>query len=187
MIENLLLHAISKGEIGIQAIGFLAMALGISSYQCKTRKGILLMQLSASVLWIVQFLFLKSYAGAMLNGVAIVRNLLFSFKGKYKWADSLMLPAFVMVLFAAAGLYTYTLEGLISIIPTVAMLLSTVALYITNEKVIRILSLFVSPPWLIYDAISGSDAGVLCESFMIISIIVAMIRYRDKKINYNKG
>ena len=96
-----------------------------------------------------------------------------------------MLPAFVMVLFAAAGVYTYTLEGIISIIPTAAMLLSTVALFITKEKIIRILSLFVSPPWLIYDALSGSVAGVLCESFVIISIIVAMIRYRENKKELN--
>ncbi len=181
MISNFLLFAVSKADIAVQMIGFFAMALGIASYQSKTRRGILLFQLFASILWIIQFLFLKSYAGAILNFVAIIRNSLFSFKGKYKWADSIALPIFIMGLFLASGIYTFTLEGIISIIPTFAMLLSTAALFITREKIIRILSLFVSPPWLIYDAISGSVAGVMCETFMIISIIIAMIRYREKR------
>ena len=62
-----------------------------------------------------------------------------------------------------------------------AVIIQTAGYYITNERIIRICSLFVSPLWLVYDAIQLSAAGVLCETLTIISIIIALFRFRQKK------
>ncbi|MBQ8350421.1 MAG: YgjV family protein [Clostridia bacterium] len=175
------LSTIDWGFVGIQLIGFVAMGLGIGSFQAKRRTTILTIQISASVLWCLQFFLLNSPAGLINNVLGIARNTVYSQKERWVWVRSIFVPIGFMAAFVAAGIYTYTLEGLISLLPTVAMIIQTAAYYITNEKILRICSLFVSPLWLIYDAIQLSAAGVLCESFTIISIIIALIRYREKR------
>lgn len=169
---------ITFGDVLIQLIGFAAMALGIFSFQMKKRNGILILQTVAGFLWGLQFFFLGKYTGAALNGVSVARNILYSFKEKHKWARSKLLPAAVITAFFLSGIFTY--DGIISLCPTAAMIISSVALFISDEKKIRILSLFVSPLWLIYDAASFSIAGVISEIFTLTSIFIAL--YRFKKV-----
>jgi len=162
-----------------QVVGIMAMGLNIFSFQSKRRNSILIVQLLGSVLWTTHFLLLASPTGAAMNIVAIIRNFLYSQKGKRKWASSPILPAIIIALFIACGLMTY--QGFISILPIVGMTASSIALFITDERKIRFLSLLVSPPWLIYDAYSSSIGGVLSETFTIISILVAIYRFDLKK------
>ncbi len=166
-------------DVFVQLLGFGAMALGIGSYQAKTRRGILFMQLAAAVLWSTQFFFLKSYTGAALNIVSIVRNLVYMQKEKHAWARSKYVPIITAAAFILCGILTW--NGIMSIFPTAAMVLSSVSLYVTEERKIRIISLFVSPLWLVYDAWSFSIGGTVSEIFTIISILIAMWRFGKKK------
>ena len=166
-------------DIFVQLLGFGAMALGICSYQAKTRRGILLMQLSAAALWTSQFFFLGKYTGTALNLVLIVRNLVYMQKDKHAWVRSKYVPIITAAAFILCGIFTW--EGFMSVFPTAAMVLSSISLYITEERKIRIISLFVSPLWLIYDAWSFSIGGTVSEIFTIISILIAMWRFRKKK------
>ena len=54
--------------------------------------------------------------------------------------------------------------------------MTTVAYGIKNTRIIRILTLPTSTCWLIYNYLSGSSAGVICEILSLVSIITAMIR-----------
>lgn len=171
---------IDFGFIGIQLIGFVAMGLGIFSYQAKRRSTILTIQISASALWCLQFFLLSSWAGLMNNAIGMARNAVYAQKERLSWVRSKAVPFVFILLVIAAGIFSFTLEGPISLLPMVAMVIQTAAYYITNERVIRICSLFVSPLWLIYDAIQLSAAGVICESLTIISIIIALIRFHQK-------
>ena len=100
-------------------------------------------------------------------------------KEKHAWARSKAVPAATIAAFILCGVFTW--NGVMSIFPTAAMVLSSVSLYITDERKIRIISLFVSPLWLVYDAWSFSIGGTVSEIFTIISILVAMWRFRKKK------
>lgn len=171
----------TAADVGIQLIGFAAMALGILSYQPKRRVTIILMQTLASVLWTTQFLLLHSIAGAILNGISILRGILYALKDRVPALRRFWLPAVMIAAFVGAGVFTFTVEGPISLLPTVAMVISSVALFLDRENTIRVLSLFVSPPWLIYDAMCGSIAGALNETFVIVSIFIALARYRKQK------
>ena len=168
------------GQIIVQAIGFVAMALGISSFQRKERNSILTFQMSASVLWMIQFILLGGYTGAMQNAIAIFRAFFYSKKDKWKFVSSYATPALFIAAFVCAGLITFRDEGFIILLPVIAMTISTVALYFDNENTIRYLSLLVSPLWLIYNLRVGTIAGVICESITICSIIISLIRYRTR-------
>ena len=55
--------------------------------------------------------------------------------------------------------------------------LQTVSMWSKKPVNIRILSIIASPLWLIYDLQFGSYIGMINETIVIISIIVAFIRY----------
>ena len=162
-------------EIAGQIIGFIGMTLNIISFQAKTGKKIIIIQLISSVAWLAHFFLIGAYTGAILNGVCIIRNTLYAFKDRYKKPFTVIVPAFVIALFIAAGILTYT--DAFSILPMVAMVLSSVALYLKKETVLRLLSIIVSALWLTYNIRQHSIAGSLTEAFSIVSIIIALIRY----------
>ena len=54
----------------------------------------------------------------------------------------------------------------------------TIAMYSDNGKYIRMAQLFISSPcWLIYNFVSGTIGGVICEVFVIASTVISIIRY----------
>ena len=69
-----------------------------------------------------------------------------------------------------------------SILPIVGSLLSTLALWMKKAKYIRIISLFVGPCWLIYNAFSGSVGGVITEVIAFCSAVIGVIRHDIKDL-----
>ena len=77
------------------------------------------------------------------------------------------------------GIFTW--DGIESILPTVAMMLTTVAFFLSNPTYIRRLNLPSSPMWMIYNLINKSYGGILTECFVMTSLLVAMFRFDRKK------
>ena len=166
--------------IWIQLIGFFAAALGIFSFQMKTRMGILLMQGAASTLWVLQFFLLgNALAGAVLNILFAVRGFLFAFKDRFGKTGKRLLPALFCLFLLAAGAALY--KSPLDLLPVLGGIASTVAAAQTDEQKVRAFSLLSSPCWLVYDAAVFSLAGVLTECFSLVSIGVALFRCRRKK------
>jgi hypothetical protein len=63
------------------------------------------------------------------------------------------------------------------------VLLEINALWLTSEKAIRWVSLFAAPFWFIYNSLNYALGSALGNIFTIISIIIAIIRYRNLKAN----
>lgn len=169
--------------IGIiaQVIGIIATVITIFSFQAKERGIILILQTTSGALWGIHFALLQRFGGMALQIVSVIRGIVFFFKPKRKFLSSPITMAVVMILFIVAGIITF--EGPISLCPMIAMMASTLALFQTKENRIRALYLISSPLWLFYDAMVGSIGGVITELFTIVSIIIALIRYRDNKKN----
>ena len=175
------------GKILIQSIGFLAMAIGILSFQRKRRAAIIGFQMTASTLWSIQFLLLGGYSGTIQNVLCIARGFVLVQKGKRKWADSYYTLAAIIFCFAATGFITVGLEGAWALLPIGASIASSIALFMDKEEILRKLSLIVSPLWLVYNVHTGSIAGIVAETFTIISILIALYRFREKKESRLQG
>ena len=74
----------------------------------------------------------------------------------------------------ALGLLSW--HGPISIFVILAKMFSSVALGIKNTRTIRILNAISSPCWLVYNAFMGSIPGVLGETFITLSTLIAIVR-----------
>ena len=63
-------------EIWANVIGVIAVVLFVLSYQIKNRRGIIVCNAASRVLFVVQYLMLGAFAGALLDVVAFFVSLL---------------------------------------------------------------------------------------------------------------
>ena len=77
-------------------------------------------------------------------------------------------------IFVLIGILSW--HGPISIFVVLAKLISSVALGIKNPRTIRILNLISNPCWLLYNIYVGSIAGIITDSLVITSVVIAVFR-----------
>ncbi len=157
-----------------QGIGLAGFCVAVASFQKNSQKGILTFQLISSTLFCIHFALLGAAVGAMLNGIGIVRAFVFSHKDS-AWAKNRAWLVFFCALCVAAGALTW--ENWLSVLPILGMIFTTAAFWVENPATVRRVSLPSSPCWLVYNAFNHSWAGVMTETFIMCSILVAMWRY----------
>ncbi len=93
----------------------------------------------------------------------------------------------INVIIAATGIAICIInQSPLDLLPIAGVLLHTGAFWITNEKIIRRISLLGSPFWLVYNLASHAYGSALGDLLTMASIIIAMIKYRDKSKKENE-
>ncbi|MBE6782890.1 MAG: YgjV family protein [Ruminococcaceae bacterium] len=161
-----------------QIIGFIAMAIIVISYQQKSHKHILTFQMVSGLLFTVHYILLGAYTGAIMNLLGAFRSLVYANRGK-KWASGVVWPIVFSIGFLISGIFTW--NGIFSIFPMIAMLMSSVVLWIEQPKINRMFSLPTSTCWLIYNIKEMSIAGIVTEVFVLTSIIIGILRLDIKR------
>lgn len=175
------LHGVVAGvdPIIAQVIGIVAVIIYVLSYQQKTRRGIILFNLVARTLFCVQYFLLGAFSGAVLEIAGAVSSAVAERKNVGIIAKCKVLFFTLTSLFVVfGGLIVY--ENFFSLLPIFGVLLHTGALWLDEEKKIRIVSLFGSPFWFIYNINSRAYGSAVGDTMAMISIIVAMIRYKKQ-------
>ena len=161
-----------------QIISIIAMILMITSFQMKTRKQIIILQTMGSGLFMISYLFLESWSAVYLNGIFLIRNIIFYFSDEQKWArHKAWLPIFSCAV-VAAGLAGF--RSWWDLLPIAGSVIGTVGMYMASENTLRALKLCESPCWLVYNCTVPSTGGIICEACNIVSIVVGLIRFRKK-------
>lgn len=78
-----------------------------------------------------------------------------------------------------AGILTF--KDLFSIFAILGTLLETGALWFSKERLIRLISIFSAPCWLIYNLSAGAVGSVVGNLLAIGSLLLAIWRYDRKK------
>ncbi len=171
-------------EIIATGVGAVAAAIFVASYQCKTRKWILLLGAISRILFILQYILLGAFAGAVLDVIGMCAALIAG-KKEHPLIKKLFLPIIVLthatIVVTAAFLY----QSWADIFVLLGMTLQTAALWFTRERIIRRISLCGTPCWLIYNLASKAYFSAVSDSFAIISMIIAIFRYDLKKKKEN--
>ena len=175
-------------ELIAQAIGLAAMAFNITSYQRKTRMGVIGFQLWGSVLFALNFYLLGATVGAMMNVLSAIRAIVFLNREKLRANHPAWLVGFVAAFLLSYGL-TFTLFGteatlknlLVEFLPVIGMTATTVSFRYTDAKTIRRFGLISSPSWLIYNLFAGSLGAIACEVLSLGSILLGIWRMDRKK------
>lgn len=175
-------------EIIAQAIGILAMFFFVFSYQQKNAKNIITFQMIGTMLFTINFFMLEEYLGAILNFIGFVRAVLFLKKGKLHTDGIGWLIGFTVAYLGAYALTFLVFDTaptvgnfILQCCPVLGMFFQHLGLRLEDTRKIRTFCLFGSAAWLIFNCFAVAIGAILCESFNIISIIVATLRFRETK------
>ena len=161
-------------------VGITAVVIYLLGYQQKTRKRIIILNATSRALYILQYLLLGAFEGAVLDIAGIISSVLAQKKDKPFVKKHLKIYIIgVNLLIVVMGLLTY--KNVFSLLPIGGVLLHTSAFWITDEKRIRQVSLLGCPFWLVYNLISRAYGSVIGDALSILSLVIAIFRYDIKK------
>lgn len=158
----------------VQAVGLLGSVLIIGAMQFNNRRVILLCYLTACVCWLFHYGMLGATTAVVINVIALLRSLLFLNNHK-PWAKSRLW--LVLILAALVLTSALTWDGWPSLLPCIAMILTTFALWTHNSRTTRLLMLANSPCWLVYNLLAGSYSCAVTEGFALVSYLIAVVRF----------
>ncbi len=167
-------------ELLINLFGALGTITMFVIYQQKENSKMLVWKLTSDSLWVVHYFLLGAVSAAVVTIVAIFRSIILLCH-KYKWARS---KAWLWI-FLASSLFLSILawKNWTSLLTTVGSLACIVVYWIGVPKITRIVSIPAALMFLVNVAINGSIWGTLCESFLLVSTIVGLVRLDLRKPN----
>ncbi len=158
----------------IQGVGVLGIIATITAFQCKGHYWILFWRSVSALIFVVQYFLLGAYTGVAMDFLGVARNFLFAElvrRGKRTWPWVLVFTG----VFITAGALTW--QGWASLFIIAAKLISNAGYGSKNTFILRLMSLLTSVFWLIYNAYVFTLAGIACEGFAILSILVGIVRF----------
>ena len=164
-------------EIIANIVGILAVVLFVLSYQLKSRKNIIICNASSRILYVAQYLLLGAFAGAVLDVVAFLVSLVCQRRDKEGFVKNHIKITFILtnLFIVGAGLITY--DNIFSLLPIFGVIFETMALWLTKEKNIRIVSLLGAPFWLVYNIVNLAYGSAIGNVITLVSITLAIVRY----------
>jgi len=164
-----------------QAVGIFAVITFLMSYQQKKRKNIIVWNATSRILYIIQYILLGAFEGAVLDILGTISSLAAQKKDNRIIKRYLILFIVIVNLtILAIGLSLY--ENIFSLFPIAGVILHTTAFWITDEKTIRKISFLGSPFWLIYNLKSFAYGSATGDILTMLSIAVAIYRYDIRKL-----
>lgn len=165
-----------------QIIGLAAVGLYLLSYQLKRRKSIVWVTCISNALYVLQYVLLGAFSGAVMDFMSTVSSFLAAKKNAEpfrRYARQLALSNMIVIAFVGL-ISAYLQREWIELLPIAGALFQTGGLWFEDEQTIRRFGLCSAPFWLVYNYISRAYGAALGSVIAIVSIIVAMVRYRKK-------
>ena len=172
-----------------QIVGLVAVALYLLSYQMKHRGGIIAVNLSSRILYIVQYILLGAISGAVLDILGSVASVI---AGKRdipfikKHLPLVFILVNIMIIGAGVSIAIVN-QSFLDLLPIVGVVLHTGAFWLTRERIIRIVSLIGCPFWLTYNFASRAYGSALGDFLTMGSILIAMLKYRRMEKNQTEN
>ena len=165
-----------------QAVGLAAVASFLLSYQLKSRRSIIICNVISRFLYIAQYLMLGAISGAVLDILGALSSIIAQKKNHpfiARHTRAVFISTISVTVLAGSAIAVINGRAL-DLLPIAGVLLHTGAFWLSDERMIRRVSLAGSPFWLVYNLTSRAYGSALGDGLTICSIIIAMIKYRDK-------
>ena len=154
-------------------IGIIAIIESLLIYAVQKRSHILTLKLVSNVLWGTNYFLLGLYTGAILNVIAIIREIIFMFRTKYKWADNIAWAILFMIIMFSSAFVTWA--GPISLLPAIGSVFNVVSIYSKQPAMIRIFLIPAETLWLLYTIFEGNTTAMINEIMLISSAIIGFV------------
>ena len=165
-------------DIIIQAVGFLALASSLISFQFKKHGQIMLFRTASELIFALQYILMGEWSGAAMDGISVIRNTLYTQLVKKNRSTTPVIIGFCIFV-VTIGIVTF--KGVISLLPIISKLLTTISYGMKNERWLRLITLPSCIFWIIYNVYVGSAAGILADSMTLISLMIAVYKFDIRK------
>ena len=156
--------------------GIVAIIFLIISFQINDKNSLFKYQIMSSFASFFQYLLIGGLMGALMNLLAGIRNCVFRrYDGK--------IPLFILIIFIVliTFLSMISFDGNISLLPMLAVLNYSYALWTLDLRLIRLINSLASTLFLIYDVCVFSVTGFLLHFLEMGSALVSIYRFDIKK------
>ncbi len=166
-------------EIIAQIFGIFGLIFSALSYQEKNNKRFFIKQGLAGLMFFLNFALIGAISAALFNLTNLVRGAVFSNKEKKLWKLITVVSLYTFCFaFALYIIGNNPFQIFLSALTYSTLELMTVLMWRGNGKHIRYGQFFVSSPsWIIHNIFNFSLGGILCEVFMMLSVVISFIRY----------
>ena len=163
-----------------QVIGAIALIILVMSLQKNDKRTLLKYQMFSSFLYAIQYIFLNAYTGALMNLTCMARNYIFN---KYE-KQQVPIGWLIIVVSVMIGLSILTFNGAISLLPMIAVVLYSVAVWDGDLKCIRIVDVISCSLFIIYNIRVLAITGLIATIIELCAAIIGIYRF---DINRNKN
>ena len=157
-------------------VGILAVAMFLLGYLQKKRTYIVALNLGSRLLYIAQYILVGAFAGAVMDVVGALSTFMAQnierpvFRKHKKWI-------FILNTAVIVGVGALLYKDVFSLFLIVGVTLQTDALWLKNEKHIRLISLLCCPFCFIYNFASAAYGSCIGDCLAFISLIYSTLRY----------
>lgn len=162
-----------------QLFGVIALVVLMISFQKNDKKTLLEYQILSSFFFAIQYLCLNAINGCLMNLIAMLRNVLFN---KIDNKFSFLCLILILTLTSIFSFYSYT--GLISLLPTIAVVLYSISLWQKNISITRIVGVVSCCLFIVYNIWVLAISGLVSNFLELISTMIAIYRF-DLKMGIN--
>ena len=170
-----------------QVFGFMAMVLIVASFQFKDNRKLFILQSGSCLLFVLHYLFLglggdaAGFSGMAQNLIGLVFRVVLLLSERFKKLYSPVTMSIIAAAMAVLAVFTYSGDP-VALLPVLGNFVCLGGLWTRDANIIRVTQLAaVSPCWLIYNVFMFSIAGIILESFNIISIAIYYLRRRRER------
>lgn len=158
-----------------QIISFLAVVLNIVSMQFKNKENIIKAFLAIGIMFTLTFLLLGAYSGAVVAFFTFIQTFInYKIEKKNKRIPKRLVTVYLIISIILGIVFFKVYSDLL---PIIASVLYTLSIVPKKEKYIRILTLFNVIAWVAYDTIIGIYFAAILNVFLVLSTLIAIIRY----------
>ena len=157
-------------------LGLCAVACFVISYQMQARRSIIALGAASRLLYMVQYILLGAFDGALLDMVAFFISLVCS-RTEKGFVKKHFVLVFILsnVLIIGAGMMTY--RNIFSLFPIFGVIFETLALWLKKERHIRLASLLGAPFWMAFNLRCMAYGSVIGNAITLVSLTVAILRF----------
>lgn len=160
-----------------QALGIVAVILGFITYQMKSPKALLIVNMITCGVFCAHYLLIGAISGFVMNAMGMLRNAVYTSRDKKIFAS----PAWPFIFAAVmliAGVVTW--QDWRSLLMICALVINSLCLSLKNAQHIRYSLLVTCPLVMIYDVLLHSYGGIVYEAMSIVSAIIGIVRFRKQ-------
>ena len=171
--------------ITAQIIGYAAIAESVFIFISTKREKILIFKLIDDVLWFFNMLLMGAYTGAVLNAIAIAREIVFYNRGKKKWATHKFWLFFFMAVMLVSPVLTWA--GPVSILPAMGSAVAVICFYAQKPVMTKSFAYFAQGSWLAYAILTHNASSTVCNVIALVSATIGIIHELIVKKKSKRG